>query len=373
MPRQLQRRSFLMKCSQASLGFLLLPHVTQAQESNEAIQTNENPNWDALILDLEKQIPILLEEAKVPGLSIAIIKDAELFWRKGFGVKDNATKEPVDHDTIFEACSMSKPVFAYAVMKLCEKEILNLDTPLTKYTSERFLEGDTRLDLITARHVLSHTSGFQNWRTDDDPLKIQFTPGEKYSYSGEGYHYLQSVVTHLTGQQIEPFMNENVFVPMGLSSCGYIWNGRIEQHAARPHDREGKPLDYRKRTAEDAARYAAAGDLFITPTDYAKFMIEVIAQKESDLFRLNQSSIQEMLRLQVKGNDEFSWALGWQVLHYEKGDVISHGGENPGFQCINMISPEKRSGYVMMTNSDNGFAVLKKLVYGEILNRVLFD
>lgn len=95
---------------------------------------------------------------------------------------------------------MSKPVFAYAVLKLCEKGVIHLDTPLTKYTSDRFLQGDPRLDLITARHVLSHTSGFQNWRSGKEPLKIHLEPGEKYLYSGEGYSYLQSVVTLLTGQ-----------------------------------------------------------------------------------------------------------------------------------------------------------------------------
>jgi CubicO group peptidase (beta-lactamase class C family) len=74
---------------------------------------------------------------------------------------------------------MSKPVFAYAVMKLCEKGVMDLDTPLTNYTPERFLEGDPRLDLITARRVLSHTTGFPNWRSEKTPLAIQFTPGER--------------------------------------------------------------------------------------------------------------------------------------------------------------------------------------------------
>src|SRR5262249_14228532 len=139
------------------------------------------------IADLEKQLPQLMADAMVPGLSVAIIKDGKLDWRRGFGVTDAASKKLVDHDTVFKAASMSKPVFAYAVMKLCEKGVLNLDTPLTKYARERFLEGDARLDLITARHVLSHTSGFQNWRSNKEPLAIHFTPGEKHMYSGEGY------------------------------------------------------------------------------------------------------------------------------------------------------------------------------------------
>src|SRR6202023_2071285 len=104
------------------------------------------------------RIPKLMDKAVVPGFSIVIIQDAKLLWRRGFGVKNSASKEPVDNDTVFEAASTSKPVFAYAVMKLVEKGVIDLDTPLTHYTSERFLKGDPRLDLVTARHVLSHTS-----------------------------------------------------------------------------------------------------------------------------------------------------------------------------------------------------------------------
>ncbi len=101
-----------------------------------------------------------MAKAIVPGLSIVIIKDAKLAWRRAYDVKDTESKAPVDDDTVFEAASMSKPVFAYAVMKLWEKGVINLDTPLTHYASQRVLQGDPRLDLITARQVLSHTSGF---------------------------------------------------------------------------------------------------------------------------------------------------------------------------------------------------------------------
>ena len=141
---------------------------------------------------------------------------------------------------MFAAQSTSKPVFAYAVLKLCEKGVLNLDSPLTKYTPERVLAGDARLDLITARHVLSHTSGFQNWRSGTEPLEIHFAPGECWLYSGEGYSYLQSVVTHLTGHvtvnacgnyeagvkvcatNINKYIKANLLVPFGMSSSGYV-------------------------------------------------------------------------------------------------------------------------------------------------------
>jgi CubicO group peptidase (beta-lactamase class C family) len=233
----MKRRVFLTTSSRATLGFSLLPFALCSAGTQLFAKPKDRAPWETLLAELEKQIPGLMAEAKTPGLSIAIIRDAKVLWRRGFGVRDSASKEPVDNDTVFEAASVSKTVFAYAVMKLCEKGVINLDTPLTKYTSERFLESDPRLDLITARHVLSHTSGFQNWRSEKEPLKIHFTPGEKFSYSGEGYSYLQSVVTHLTGKvnpkdcgtfeaglevcatDIDVYLKANVLAPMGMASA----------------------------------------------------------------------------------------------------------------------------------------------------------
>ena len=182
-----------------------------------------NSRWQAAITTLEERIPRLMEEFHVPGLSLALIEDAQIIWHRPFGFKDAAARTLVDDGTIFEAASMSKPVFAYAVLKLCERGVMNLDTPLTRYTSERPLKDDPRLDLITARHILSHTGGFQNWREEDHkPLSIHFTPGEKWMYSGEGYAYLLSVVTHLTGMSFEDYMQKNILDPFEMNSSGYV-------------------------------------------------------------------------------------------------------------------------------------------------------
>ena len=156
--------------------------------------------WSRDIAALDQRIPVVMRQHHVPGLSIVIIRDGAVMWQRGCGVQDAETNVPVDEATIFEAASMSKPVFAYVVMKLCERGVIELDVPLTRYVSDRFLERDPRLDLITARHLLSHTSGFQNSRTGAKPLQIQFQPGSRWEYSGEGYAYLQSVVTALTGR-----------------------------------------------------------------------------------------------------------------------------------------------------------------------------
>lgn len=317
--------------------------------------------WGSLVSRLEAQIPKLMKQHLVPGAAVTLIKEGEISWWRGFGVRDAASKTPVETDTVFEAASMSKPVFAYAVMKLCERGVLDLDTPLINYTATRFLDGDPRLDLITARHVLSHRSGFQNWRSDAEPLKIHFAPGSGFTYSGEGYNYLQTVVAEVTMQPFDAYMKANVLRPFGMKSSGYVWNDTFERHAARPHDTAGRTLDNRKRAESDIARYGAAGDLHSTASEYAKFLIEVINPKPADDFRLTSKSLTEMLRPHVKLAEEYSlsWALGWKWLRFRGRSVISHGGDNTGFHCTAPAALETKSGFVMMTNGESGVALLK--------------
>jgi CubicO group peptidase (beta-lactamase class C family) len=358
----MRRRQFLTQAGRGiACAFLpfeaLVARATQDRSSQAAI--------GKLTADLDRQIPDWLRAASVPGLSVALIQNAGVAWRRSFGVKDAASKAPVGDDTMFEAASMSKPVFAYVVMKLCESGVMGLDVPLTKYVSERFLEGDPRLDLITARHVLSHTSGFQNWRSEKEPLAIHFTPGSQYMYSGEGYNYLQTVVTKMLGQSFETFMTRRLFEPFGMTSSRYVWNEEAARRMARPHDPDGKPLVNNKSTESSVARYGSAGALLTTPTDYAKFLIEVIDPKGADTFRLKPESVREMLRPHVKLESNLypaSWALGWQVFHNRDRDFIYHGGDNKGFHCSVVASVAGKSGFVAMTNGENGSAVLRTLL-----------
>ena len=341
-----------------------------------------------MIADLEQQVPKLLKESAVPGASVALIKDAKLFWRRGFGTTGNTSKQRVDPDTVFAAASMSKPVFAYFVLKLCEKGVLDLDAPLTRYTAQRYIEDDPRIDLITARHVLSHTGGFQEWRSGNTPLRIHFTPGERFMYSGEAYSYLQSVVTRLIGHvndndcatyeaglkvcatNVDAFMKKKLLIPLGMRSSGYLWNRHIEQHAALPHDSKGTLIRKPKPGPSDAARYAAAGMLLTTPSDYSRFMIEVMAPRQTDAFHLSPLGVQEMIRPQVKVPDmplPVSWGLGWRIMHAQAGIIVCHDGGEAGFRTFGGFSIERRSGVIIMTNGDNGGTVINKLLFGDLL------
>jgi CubicO group peptidase (beta-lactamase class C family) len=384
----IQRREFLFHAGCAAFATSSFALVTAARESS---------SFHSRIVELEQRIPELLTEFRVPGLSIAIISDARISWRRGFGVEDAKTGTPVGNATIFEAQSMSKPVFAYRVMKLCEQGIIDLDRPLTTYTTEKLLEGDALLDLITARRVLCHTTGLPNWRTANTPLRIDFTPGEKWSYSGEGYNYLQSIVTRRAGHtdstncrtladgyracagDFGDDMTANLLRPFGMASSGYVWTETIGKKMARPHDENGMPLPTRKSTAIDVARYGSAGSLLSTATDFAKFLIEIINPRPSDNYRLNARSHREMLRPQVdlRPGDflgdgrslRSSWSLGWQVLHLDNGDVHCHGGDYDGFHSMSAMSLPRQSGFVVMSNGENGYKMIQSRLMKYLLDR----
>jgi CubicO group peptidase (beta-lactamase class C family) len=166
------RRTFLAASAQGILGALACSHFG-CRRDNAPPDAPHRTGFDQLVVDLEQRIPKTLRDNAVPGCSIALVRQGEVAWSRGFGVADVISSVPVDSGTIFGALSMSKPVFAYAVLKLCETGVLDLDAPLTRYTPERWVPDDPRLDLITARHVLSHTTGFPNWhvsRSSLDPL-----------------------------------------------------------------------------------------------------------------------------------------------------------------------------------------------------------
>lgn len=303
----------------------------------------------------------------MPAVSIAIIRDGRLAWRRAFGVKDTDTNEPADLNTAFAACSDTKPVFAYGVLKLCEKGVLDLDTPLTKYTTRR-ITADPRIERISTRHVLNHTTGFPNWRQGKD-LPIEFDPGSRNQYSGEGFSYLQSVVEQITRKSFVDFMHDDVLKPLGMtaSRVTYEEGTAYARLVARRHDQNGKripdnPVTSQER-AEGIARYGAAAMLMTTPSDYATFLLEFLDRKPADAFRLNDASRAEMLRPQVKKTDT-TWAgLAWHLEQIEGIPMLfSHAGQDAGYYCLAAGCTERRSGLMVMLNGDTYVPFLMKML-----------
>jgi CubicO group peptidase (beta-lactamase class C family) len=163
---------------------------------------------------------------------------------------------------------LSKPVFAYAVLTLADAGKLDLDRPLAAYLPGGYdVRDDARLGQITARHVLSHASGFPNWRAGQG-LRIYFTPGERFSYSGEGFVYLAAVVERITGMSLEAFVQRRVFEPLGMASSSFVWQARYEPLKVHSHNLLGEVAG-----RNTPWRANAAASLHTTARDYARFVV----------------------------------------------------------------------------------------------------
>ncbi|MBA3248483.1 MAG: beta-lactamase family protein, partial [Pyrinomonadaceae bacterium] len=323
---------------------------------------------DDLIARLERSIPQLLTDADVPGLSIALLRDGELVWHRGFGVRNSVTKEPITDDTIFEAASLSKPVFAYAVLKLVESGKLDLDTPLNKYLPGTYDVGeDARLSQVTARRVLSHTTGFPNWRPrGDSVLKIHFTPGERFSYSGEGFVYLAKVVEHLTGEKFEAFMKRMVFDQLGMSNSSFVWRDEYDKLKIYRHDSVSAPTGQNKVTTANAA-----ASLQTTARDYGRFVATILKgaglKKETAKLMLTPQikvgeSINSVARPAGALSPHISWGLGWGLQQTNEGTSFWHWGDNGDSKAYVVAFDKQQTGVVVFTNSANGLSIIREII-----------
>jgi CubicO group peptidase (beta-lactamase class C family) len=302
---------------------------------------------------LDSVIPELMDSGSVTGLSIAIVNDSGVAWARGFGLRDAQTGEPVDENSVFEAASLSKPVFAYAVLQLVDEGILELDRPIVAYWDYEYVEDD-RYKQITPRMVLSHTTGFPNWRPRGSDLTIDFDPGEKFSYSGEGFVYLQMAVMDITDQTLQEIVAERVFEPLGMTSSGYIWKDTFDENLAMPHDEDGAVgRKYRPRPG----RGNAAASLHTTAIDFARF-IHAVMQGQL----LSDSLAAAYLTPQVEVDSGVMWGLGIGLQNDAYGRGYWHWGDNTNYKAYTLTYPERGTGIVWFTNSENGQTILDALL-----------
>lgn len=320
---------------------------------------------EAEIARLQKDIPGLMKEAEVPGMTVVVLREGKVRWAQNFGVKKVNGGAAVDDGTVFEAASLSKPVFAYAVLKLVEQGKIGLDVPLTTYMPKPYIEGDARLEKITARIVLSHRTGFPNWR--DGSLTIHFTPGERFSYSGEGFVYLQRVVEQIEGKPLNEVMNELVFVPLGMSNSSYVWRADFDERTATGHGSDGSPQELWK-----PKEAVAASSLNTTAHDYALFVAAVLNEvglKAATFRAMETPQIAvdpECTNCTERAPKELSknifWGLGWGIQKSGGEESLWHWGDNGSFKCFVVANPREKSGMVMFTNSENGLSIAPVVV-----------
>ncbi len=299
---------------------------------------------------LEAEIPALMESGRVTGLSIAITTDSGIAWSRGFGIRDSETNASVDANTVFEAASLSKPVFAYAFLHLVDEGIFDLDTPIVEYYEYEAIAHEAQASQITPRMVLTHSPGFPNWRPRGGQLTIDFEPGSEFSYSGEGFVYLQRAVMDVTGEPLDKLATRLVFEPLGMASSSYLWQESFEEKVALPHGRDGQTT---RKNKPSPGRGNAAASLHTTAPDFARF-IRALMEGTG----LSDSLAAAMLSPQIDVDSNVTWGLGIGLQDNEYGRGLWHWGDNTGYKAYTLAYPKRGIGVVWFTNSENGHLVL---------------
>jgi CubicO group peptidase (beta-lactamase class C family) len=304
---------------------------------------------------LSEYIVTSMQKANVPGLAIAVIEDKEIIYHQVFGVQNTQTRPQISENTQFQAASLSKPVFAYAVLKLCEQRLLELDRPLSNYWPEVYSPDEPSLK-ITPRHVLSHTTGFPNWHSDSE-LRLETAPGEEFGYSGEGYEYLQRVVEHLTQQPLHIYLQNHLLEPLGMNNSTFVWGS--DEAGNILLDEDGNVLPTIGPIISNAAY-----SLLTTASDYAHFLLAMLKPQDDHPYQLNEASITAMLTPQVQVGQYplLAWGLGWGLQQIGAGEAFWHwGGPQNNYTNYCFVLKEQRLGVVILTNHDDGLEIFEEI------------
>lgn len=303
---------------------------------------------------LPNKLEMIMESNTIPGLSLTHIENGEISDSFALGVKSLDTPKAISEKTVFSAASLSKPIFAYLIMQLVDEGLLELNTPLTSYYDYKDVSSDKRHSEVTASMVLSHTSGLPNWRRKK--LKFIADPGEKYSYSGEGYVWLQRVVEHLKGQTLEELAQEYVFKPLEMNRSSYIFLEEFEDDFTLSHKSKGEVRGKNKIQNPNAA-----ASLQTTSEDYAKFLLALYAGER--ISGENQKLLFTPVKTtQPKEDDpKVYWGMGVGLQMTEDGPQIFQWGDNYTFKGFFTLNVSTGNGLVYLSNSENGLSPLLEI------------
>jgi CubicO group peptidase (beta-lactamase class C family) len=330
--------------------------------------------------EIDATVTRLMRAAEVTGVSVAILNDGKIAYLKSYGIRDKERSLPLTEDSVMTAASFTKVAFAYLVMHLVDEKLLDLDQPVYQYLPKplpdypeyKDLANDPRAKRITARILLSHTSGFPNWRAfeDDRKLKIHFEPGSRYAYSGEGIMLLQLVVETITKTRLEELMRQHVFQPFGMTRTSMVWEDRFDSDYANGYDEYGRSLGPERRKNADAA-----GSMQTTPRDFARFMLAVtqgegLRNETRELMLSPQIQIYSKHQFPTLATDttdankpiRLSYGLGWGLYWTPYGKAFFKEGHDEGWRNYAVCFDKSKIGIVIMTNSSNGEGIFKELL-----------
>ncbi|RQO32156.1 serine hydrolase [Taibaiella sp. KBW10] len=306
------------------------------------------------MFDNDATMEAWLAGLKIPTLGIGLIKDGKLQQIKVFGELKKGVTAP--YNTIFNVASLTKPITAMLTLKLVSQGKWDLDEPLDHFWIDPDVAKDPNHKLLTTRHILSHQTGFSNWRHNnkDGKLHFEFTPGTKFQYSGEGFEYLRKALEHKFHTTLDQLAGDLIFKPLNMQDTRYFWDTKTDSLRVAPgYNPEGIAYKTVKNKTANAA-----DDLLTTIEDYGTFLCSVL---QGD--GLSPKVFEEMCTRQVVSKRDKYFGLGFEIYNIGKGDyALSHGGADEGCQTLVFLLPKTKQGLLIFTNVDDGYKVYEPLI-----------
>jgi CubicO group peptidase (beta-lactamase class C family) len=332
------------------------------------------PSGESSSPSLQNVLQQAAAKYKIPGLAVAVIEHGQVRGIEVFGVRDTKSRVPITDRTVFEAGPLGEPLYAYAVLRLAAEGKFNPGAPLPSLGPLPYVRdldatsssgateslGELWFNQVTAIRVMNHTSGMPDWARNQH-LHPQSAPGQKWSYSNEGYLYLQNVVEHVTGESFDALLRRSVLLPDRMAHSDFIWRPEYESEMATGYDSAGTPVPSHRY-----ARPAAAATLYTTVREYAQFVMMLMASAPAQ--HAHESAVSMMLNPTVAVEDasRFWWGLGVGVEKDSEDNFFFHRENSSGFQCFVMASRKTGSGVVIFTNSSNGLDAVPEIVAATI-------
>ena len=345
------------------------------------IPSNISPDASeaAFLSHFNEFIPRLMNRYDIPGCSLAIVKDGELFWYGSFGYSERDKGIPLTSRDPFRVQSISKPVTAWGVMKLVEDGRVELDTPISNYIDiSGFIVENNYLESVTIRQLLTHTSGlplgdvFTIYPPGSkmpslkdkllDEVVISTEPGSTFSYSNTGYNLMELLIEEVTGRSFSEYMESEILIPIGMTQSTYDLSESMIPYIPTGYTISGNPVPpyvYPEK---------ASGGLLSTNRDLAKFMIASMGADSRGNYILDDATIAAMHLPQVSDLGIYSlvfdaYGLGHYVEELPNDKTsISHGGQGTGIMTHMQFVPESGDGIIILTNSQRSWPFISYLL-----------
>lgn len=300
--------------------------------------------------DLEPQMMEMLSARhRVPGMTCRLIYQGRAGEPAAYGVKNTETGASMLPETMFEAASLTKTLFATLVLRMVDRGIFSLDEPVALRAPDIRITEDERIHRVTIRHILSHGSGLPNWA--DKPLAFLFDPGSRFSYSGEGYYFLQKIVEKVTGKAFTDHLRDEFFIPLNMKDSAAVWDASVGARMTCKFDEKGAmfPLRDHVDLAGNAPEPNAAWSLYSGARDYAEFLLELLHHRG----HLTETLFREMRSRQNTADADVFWGLGLGMPAADPS-VVWHWGDNGGYRSFAVIDLDTGDGACVFCNGAGG-------------------